>query len=328
MLIAVNYHYVRTEFADPYPSIYGVTPTALQRQLELLGRVGQFVSAEDVRDAIGVVRPIPQNAILVTFDDGLREQFDNAWPVLNLLGIPAVFFVNTHPIINNKVSSVHKVHLLRSQIAPDDFTNMLSTEAQQLGIDLNWNLNGATQKALAQYPYDSHKNAKMKFALNVLLPVDQRNLLIDKCFNQVFTGREAMIACDLYMDFKQMNRLGHCGCLGTHGHEHLPLAQLPKEKAAKQIELSLSYLEAWSGTRPFALSYPYGSVEACSEELGCVAGELGISFALTMERAGNEDLRRPLQLARFDCNDLPGGSAPKFDLHNLFESVPRALSTN
>src|SRR5262245_52972853 len=150
MLIAVNYHYVRPSFADPFPSIYGVTPGALQQQLELLGRVGQFVSAEDLRDAISQARRIPQRAILVTFDDGLREQFDHAWPVLNRLGIPAVFFINTHPIIINKVSSVHKVHLLRSQIAPKDFTGMLTTEARRLGINLNWDLNGATQNALAQ----------------------------------------------------------------------------------------------------------------------------------------------------------------------------------
>jgi hypothetical protein len=41
-----------------------------------------------------------------------------------------------------------------------------------------------------------------------------------------------------------------------------------------------------------------------------------------MERAANFDLSRPLHLARFDNNDLPGGKAARFPI----DAMPAALA--
>ena len=54
-----------------------------------------------------------------------------------------------------------------------------------------------------------------------------------------------------------------------------------------------------------------------------LAQQLGLSFGFTMERAANPDLRGPMQLARFACNDLPGGSAPLWEPAELFKRAPR-----
>src|SRR5205807_2449139 len=96
-LIAVNYHYVRPQYAQSFPGIHGITPAILETQLQLLGRVGEFVGASRIWDAVRGDAPLPPRALLVTFDDGLREQVDNALPILDRLGIPAVYFVNTCP---------------------------------------------------------------------------------------------------------------------------------------------------------------------------------------------------------------------------------------
>ena len=79
-----------------------------------------------------------------------------------------------------------------------------------------------------------------------------------------------------------------------------------------QIALASHYLADWAGYAPYALSYPYGSRDACSPAAADVARRCGIRFAFTMERAANPDLSRPLHLARFDNNDLPGGKAARF----------------
>src|SRR5205823_7871916 len=107
MLIVVNYHYVRPTYDLPYPGVHGVTPAQLEAQLRLLATVAEFVSGQQVREAVRGTGRLPPRAILVTFDDGLREQFEHGVPVLRRLGIPAVFFVNTHPIASATVSSVH-----------------------------------------------------------------------------------------------------------------------------------------------------------------------------------------------------------------------------
>lgn len=322
MLIAVNYHYIRPSFDNPYPSIFGMTPTELQSQLKTLGKVGSFVSGRQVCDAIKGKEPLPDRAILVTFDDGLKEQYDFAWPILNRLGIPALFFINTSPIADHTVSQVHKIHLLRSQIAPEDFLEMLLRRARELEIEMD--LQADSDEAASQYPYDTLQNARLKYLLNFLIPLSDRERLIDRCFEELFSQREAEISKSIYMDVRQIKELDRWGCLGSHAHEHLPLGLLPFAEAEDQIRLAISHLETWTGHSPFAMSYPYGSEDACSIEVGKLAAKQGIVFALTMERAGNSNLAQSLHLARFDSNDLPGGNGTKFQLPELFSEVPSA----
>ena len=80
----------------------------------------------------------------------------------------------------------------------------------------------------------------------------------------------------------------------------------------------------WTGVRPFLLSYPFGSLDDSTMEAGMAVAACGVQLAFTMERAANVDLSRPLHLARFDCNDLPGGKQPCFHAESLFQTAPPA----
>src|SRR5437879_1520972 len=125
MLIVVTYHYVRPTFEAPFAGIHGVTPAQLEGQLRRLATAGEFVSGRDVLDAVRGTGCLPERAILITFDDGLREQCEHALPVLRRLGIPGMFFVNTQPIALGTVSTVHKIHLLRAHTPPERLEALL-----------------------------------------------------------------------------------------------------------------------------------------------------------------------------------------------------------
>ncbi len=320
MLIAINYHYIRPSFNDPYPGIHGITPARFKSQMKALSKIGEFVSGAAIQAAIRGEQNLPARAFIVTFDDGLREQYEYTWQILLRLGISGIFFVNTGPIATATVATVHKIHLLRANTAPADFMRMLHRQAQIKDIEL------ATQidhnKAVAQYRYDTPDVAELKYLLNFLIIPEQRDQLIEACFQERFPGQEAEISRRLYLDTDQIQKLGSYGAIGSHAHEHLPLGLLPGEKIKEQIHLSLDYLQKWAGYRPYAMSYPYGSKEASSLAVGNVATSLGIDFAFTTERAANIDLNSPLFLARFDNNDLPGGKAARWSLTELFDSAP------
>ena len=322
MLIAVNYHYIRESFDNPYPGIHGMTPAQFEAQLKVLGSAAVFVSAEQVRNAVRGVEELPERSILITFDDGLKEQYDVAWPILSDLGIPAIFFINTAPITDAKVLAVHKIHLLRAHLPPGDFTEMLQRLALERGISLAVELD--IDKAVTQYRYDTLEAACLKYLLNFELDWVKRDQLIEDCFSEVFPGQEAQISRDLYLDVSQIKELAHVASIGNHSHEHFPLGLLSAEAMAEQVRLPNRLLESWTGEQPFAMSYPYGSEDVCSPEVSAVAAQLGIEFAFTMERAGNEDLSHPLHLARFDSNDVPGGKAFRGMASEFFDLVPTA----
>jgi peptidoglycan/xylan/chitin deacetylase (PgdA/CDA1 family) len=70
-------------------------PTAVfAEQMVLLRELGYTpVSLDAVRDHYLTHAPLPERAVLITFDDGYRDNLENAVPVLREHGYPAVLFV-------------------------------------------------------------------------------------------------------------------------------------------------------------------------------------------------------------------------------------------
>lgn len=89
-LTILSYHEVADE-AEALTPAYAVTPTYFLRQMDWLRNHGyHFVSVDDVLASREGRRPLPDKAILVTFDDGYRSIYVHAWPVLRMFRIPAV----------------------------------------------------------------------------------------------------------------------------------------------------------------------------------------------------------------------------------------------
>jgi peptidoglycan/xylan/chitin deacetylase (PgdA/CDA1 family) len=320
-LIVVNYHYVRPCFEHPFPGIHGITPSALEAQLQLLKQVGEFVSLSQVRDAAGNGGKLPRCAFLITLDDGLREQVEVALPVLDRLGVPAAFFVNTSAIAHHTVTPVHKSHLLRAYTPPEHLNALLHTEARRLGLDMRL---GDPADATAIYPWDAPDGAQLKYFLHHRLAPEVGDALIAACFRARFGDDEASVSRELYMSVAQVRMLGARGYLGTHGDRHVPLGCISRAAVREDVRMSLDWLAEWSGVRPFALSYPFGSYEASNSGASAGVADEGVELAFTTERAANVDLDRPLHLARFDCNDLPGGKQPGYSVESLFDAAPAA----
>jgi peptidoglycan/xylan/chitin deacetylase (PgdA/CDA1 family) len=321
VLIAINYHYVRMSFDEPHPGIHGVTPSELQRHLALLRQCGTLVGADALRAAVHGAE-LPARAILITFDDGLREQIDCACPVLTSMGVPALFFVNTGPIADRTVSTVHKVHVLRARLGSDAFIALLTRHARRHDVALTTNV--PVKKILWQYPYDTPATARLKFMLNFTLHPSTCARLISSCFDEVFPAEEADWSEQLYMDEPRLAVLAADEQVGTHGHQHVPLGLLPAEDIDFQLTASLDLLERWTGRRPWCLSYPFGSMDACSGDAAAVARRAGIEAAFTMERAANSSTASPLHLARLDNQDLPWAGG-RSGVEQFLDTLPQSV---
>lgn len=318
MILVVNYHYIRKDYTQPYPAIFGVTPEGFRKQLEELSKFGTFISQSDLKDRITAQNPPDPEKVefLITFDDGLREQFEEALPVLNHMGIPAVFFVNSVNFEDNCFSLVHQLHLLRAQIRADELVHQITSHH---GIKLNTD---ETDKAISHYRYDQPETAKLKYLLNFKLKLEDQQKLANALFPKYFPESEKLHK-QLYMSKDQLIKLAGTGYLGSHSHRHIPLGLHSESEIAADIRKSRTYLEDLTGTRIDGIAYPYGSREATGHHAAREAAAAGMLFGFTTERAAIFDWNEPLLLPRFNCNDLPGG---KSNLYNelTVHSIPRA----
>ena len=72
-----------------------VSRRMLERHLDWIGQRFRFVSLDELGTRLQSGEPFPAPVVAVTFDDGYRDVYDHAFPVLKRKGIPAAVFVVT-----------------------------------------------------------------------------------------------------------------------------------------------------------------------------------------------------------------------------------------
>lgn len=300
MLSISNYHYIREHFDAEYPSIFGVTPNLFKKQLKLLQNQADFISPKELLGNIEFILKSKTNYFLITFDDGLQEQYQYALPILDELNIPAVFFANSINYEEQKVTTVHKIHLLRSILSPKDFLAILLSQNSAIVIsDIDY------IKAQSIYIYDDKESAGLKYLLNFKLNFKVQEQLISTIFGNYFETNE--ILEKLYMSQTQFVDLSKKGYLGSHTHSHFPLGLLEDKAIMFELEHSKQYFEKITDSKIEIVAYPYGSPEACTNKVASIAAEVGYKLGFTTTRGYNTIENNLLLLNRFDCNDLPGG---------------------
>ncbi|MGE0479637.1 MAG: polysaccharide deacetylase family protein [Phycisphaerae bacterium] len=321
MLIVVNFHYIRPSFEAPHPGIVGVTPAQFAAQLERMAAAGEFVSLADVLRAVRNGDALPPRAWLITFDDGLREQFEHAWRWLVRRGVPAAFFVNTAPLASGTPEPVHVLHALRAQIAPDRVAAALAAAAADEAI--------CWPPAVAApydtpYRFDGAAAAALKYAFNYALTREQQERLLRRCAATLLPPHVREQLESLYFSRDQLCELAAHGCIGAHAHQHVPLGRLAAPAQLEQLVTARRLLEAWTTQPIAAVSYPYGSAEACPAELCEIAADAGYALGFTMEPAANVVLEPALLLARCSNSDFAGAGRPGIDPREAFDVLPAA----
>lgn len=299
MLTVSNYHYIRENFDAPFSSIFGVTPNAFENQLQELKNSGKFIHPNDLIQNSYEILNSKENYLLITFDDGLKEQFELALPILDELDVPAIFFVNSINHMEKKVSLAHKIHLIRSVISSDAiFQNLVNHTNRELNQQ-------EVQQAHDFYRFDNHKNAELKYFLNILLDFSTQEKFINGIFARNFN--ETIVLENLYMNIEEIQKLIEKGFIGSHSHTHLPLGIYDEQTVKNELETTKVYLENLGGKTVDFVAYPYGTKEAATEEVAKIAKEVGYKFGFTTKIGFNDLSSNPLLLNRFDCNDLIGG---------------------
>ena len=91
-------HYVSEppDDADKYRKDLSVTPEDFEQQMAYLAENGyESIDLYDLSLAITAKKELPEKPVVITLDDGYRDNYDNAFPILQDTGMKATFFVVT-----------------------------------------------------------------------------------------------------------------------------------------------------------------------------------------------------------------------------------------
>lgn len=99
------YHYISTppEDADVYRVDLSVEPDAFRAQMAYLAENGySTIDFYDLSRAITNRQELPPKPVILTFDDGYVDNYENAFPILQEYGLTGVFFIVTEFIDNGR----------------------------------------------------------------------------------------------------------------------------------------------------------------------------------------------------------------------------------
>jgi hypothetical protein len=111
----VTYHHIQ-DHSPEYsfdPSVADATPEQFRRQMVTLARYCTPIGIADLVRAVEG-EPLPDNAVMVTFDDGYRSCHDVALPILREVGVRATFFISTAFVSERKLYWWERIALLFS----------------------------------------------------------------------------------------------------------------------------------------------------------------------------------------------------------------------
>jgi peptidoglycan/xylan/chitin deacetylase (PgdA/CDA1 family) len=106
------YHHIRD---IDKPGRYDISPATFETQLQYLKQWGYTsITIEKLVDALKYSDPLPEKPVIITFDDGDLDIYQNAFPIMQKMG-----FVGTFYVVSNRLKSVDFVNVaqLREMVA-------------------------------------------------------------------------------------------------------------------------------------------------------------------------------------------------------------------
>lgn len=93
-----------------------VTPVAFEAQLRYLVRAGYHpILLRDLIAHLNLGAPLPSKPIILTFDDGYKDQYTNAYPLLKRYGFVGTFFIVTGFIGQQEYLSWEEIEVMSAE---------------------------------------------------------------------------------------------------------------------------------------------------------------------------------------------------------------------
>lgn len=258
-------------------------------QLAFLESRCQVVTAGELAASVAEGKPLPQNAVAITFDDGYADNHSLALPLLARHGLRAAFFVTAGWIGTEKVLWWDRIHDYVRQAAelgaqPLDYAELPRPVAAALAA--------ADLRTAAGAARLEHELVKAMSSLP-LTPEAADNLA-----ERIAASLGADVAApEPYrpMTWNQVRDLKAAGMeVGAHSMSHARLVHVPPERAYEELAQSKQLIEKELGAEVPLLAYPAGNH---NQDVVDLAREAGYAAAFTTAsgavRPGSDPFRLP-----------------------------------
>ena len=299
--LAISYHYVR----DAAPGRFRLRAhERVERFSEQVASLSKRFDLLRCRDLFGSNRDGGRPPALITFDDGARDVFEHALPVLERYGATATVFVCSKPYTEGRLLQVAMVEYLMSELGLEGFRRAFYAELSRRFPEPVERESLDFAGDYRFYRYDDEPIRRFKLDLNYQLPYAIVEPVLDALFEGVFgPGSQADAVRETYLTLDQLKRLRDAGVeLGTHTHSHRVLPRLSFADQKRELEMGATFLGDLTGDPRVSVAYPFGFSDARTRK---ASAESDLIAGFTTERRWitPDDVSARWSLPRYDVND-------------------------
>lgn len=272
------YHRINND-RDPF--LPSMPVDQFRKQMEYLTRNFEIVTLDDIAE--GRITNVDRHTVAITFDDGYRDNFTSAFPILKEFGLPAAVFLATGYIGTGTIPWYDQVCLAFKlttrnalpSIAEEAPAGPLESRHQRLALlerILDW---------LRAIDHDSRiEVVKLLFrALGVPCSLSLPNYMLN------------------WDEVRQM--LPNKITFGAHTVTHPVLSRMPVKTLRQETLQSKKTIEQKLKVPVRHFAYPFGRDMHCGEAARRIVAECGFETAVTTEFGFNQPGDDLLALKRF-----------------------------
>jgi peptidoglycan/xylan/chitin deacetylase (PgdA/CDA1 family) len=229
------------------------------------------VGPEELRDS--VIRPNRGKPFaLVTFDDGYRDYYEHAYPILKELGIPALVFLSTVFMDEPGRLLWPDMLYLAAHHAPGRRVRLPFGEGEE--VDLG---SDAGRKRLVRATKDHVKE----------LPEGAKESTLLDLLRLVGVEREGLMVERPMLTWDEVRAAQELTTWGGHTHTHPILSRVSPERVDEEVRTCRDRIRTETGREPRHFAYPNGRRQDFGDDTKAVLQRYGFDVEYKVEEGVN-----------------------------------------
>jgi peptidoglycan/xylan/chitin deacetylase (PgdA/CDA1 family) len=270
---------------DAFEPNVSASPEMFQAQMAFVEQHYTVISLQQLQAYVTRGVPLPPYPLLITFDDGYLDNYQNALPVLKCFGFPAVIFLMTHrmthinlpPWWDEAAYYLHHTPKSWADLPLIGHTSLSGTSAQRIEV----------RKCFVQ-------------ALKSL-PLDGRRMILDQLPDLLDVPPHPQDR-PMFVSWEQVNELVSAGiACQAHTVNHPILTEISLDEVRQELQQSRDMIEAHTSQTVYAFAYPNGQPQDYNQQIITILAETGYQIAFTLSPGNlslNKVRRTPLEISR------------------------------
>jgi peptidoglycan/xylan/chitin deacetylase (PgdA/CDA1 family) len=234
-----------------------------EKEIPYLKKHYQVLPMDEVVARIKSGKGFDRPTVAITFDDGYRDNFTLAYPVLQRHGVPATIYLATSLIGSEGRTWTDQIEHVLLQTQREYFSLPELYGEKKISIKTK-----GEKQAVCIELADRLKS----------MPDTSRKEILHSIFKNlgVNGGAQSESGPRMMLRWDEVRKMAGNGItFGSHGHTHQILSKMPLQAAKEEILISKRIIEEQLGLEVRHFAYPNGRAEDFSEELRRHCAEIG-----------------------------------------------------